>query len=177
MKEVVKIDSKDNLIRLVTQYKNLVFSICLKLTGDYFIAEDISQETFILAYQHYKDFDGDNEKAWICRIASNKCIDYLKAAERRSVPTAEEEMPERITNAGNPMKMYENKEVIETLKNACKKLKSPYKEIAIKHFVEGMSAKEISDKTGVGLKTVQTQIRRAKEMIKKYIRREDIADE
>ena len=44
--EVEKIDSKENLIRLVEQYQNLIFSICLKLTGDYFTAEDLTQETF-----------------------------------------------------------------------------------------------------------------------------------
>ena len=40
-----KLDSKDKLILLMDQYKNLVFSVCLKLTGDYFTAEDITQET------------------------------------------------------------------------------------------------------------------------------------
>ena len=45
------------------QYKNLVFSVCLKLTGDHFTAEDITQETFIAAYRHLEDFDGRDEKA------------------------------------------------------------------------------------------------------------------
>ena len=47
LKGVVDIDPKDNVIRLVNAYKDLVFSIALKLTGDYFAAEDITQETFI----------------------------------------------------------------------------------------------------------------------------------
>ena len=38
--EVEKIDSKENFIRLLRQYQNLVFSVCLKLTGDYFAAQD-----------------------------------------------------------------------------------------------------------------------------------------
>ena len=61
-----KIDSKEQIIRLMNQYKNLVFSVCLKLTGDYFVAEDITQETFLSAYEHWQDFDGAAEKAWIC---------------------------------------------------------------------------------------------------------------
>ena len=75
-----KNDSKEKLIQLMNRYQNLVFSVCLKLTGDYFTAEDIAQETFIAAYRHLDDFDGQNEKAWICRIASNKCIDYLRSS-------------------------------------------------------------------------------------------------
>lgn len=57
------IGSRENLIRLIEQYQNLVFSICLKMTGDYFTAEDITQDTFIAAYKNWKSFDGKNEKA------------------------------------------------------------------------------------------------------------------
>lgn len=34
--------------QMVHKYQNLVFSICVKMTGDYFAAEDLTQETFYL---------------------------------------------------------------------------------------------------------------------------------
>jgi len=173
--EVEEIDSKDNLIRLVTTYKNLVFSVCLKMTGDYFIAEDITQETFIQAYQNYDKFDGTNEKAWICRIASNKCIDWQRETIRKSVEDADDETISGIedTTAG-PLQTVLDNEVIERLEACCNLLKEPYRSVSIQFFIEGLTAKEISDQTGTGLKTVQTQIFRAKEMLKKTIRREDL---
>ena len=70
-----EIGSKEKLIELIAEYKNLVFSVCIKMTGDYFASEDITQETFISAYEHWGEFDGSNEKAWLCRIAANKCVD------------------------------------------------------------------------------------------------------
>ena len=76
--------------QMVHKYQNLVFSICVKMTGDYFAAEDLTQETFLSAYRHKEEFDGKNEKAWLCRIASNKCIDYSRQAARRMVPTEDE---------------------------------------------------------------------------------------
>ena len=69
--------------QMVHKYQNLVFSICVKMTGDHFAAEDLTQETFLSAYRHKEEFDGKNEKAWLCRIASNKCIDYSRQAARR----------------------------------------------------------------------------------------------
>ena len=47
-----KINSKETLIRLIDQYQNLIFSVCLKMTGDYFTAEDLTQEilTEVLPY-------------------------------------------------------------------------------------------------------------------------------
>lgn len=169
------IDSKDNLIRLLEQYKNLVFSLCLKVTGDYFVAEDITQETFIAAYTHFDEFDGNQEKAWICRIASNKCIDYKREAARRITYLPEEELPEESTDTrDNPLEVFINEETMQQFYNSCKSLPEPYGDVAEKHFIKGMTAREIADKTGNNLKTVQTWIYRAKEMLKKTIRKEEL---
>ena len=168
-----KINEKDNLIRLIKEYQNLVFSICLRLTKDYFVAEDLTQDTFLTAYQHFSEFDGKAEKAWLCRIASNKCIDYQRSAGRRMIATQKEDMPELVSvNDNEPLQNILNKEIIEELKDCIDLLSSPYKEVAKQHFMEGKTAKEISTNTGIGLKTIQTQIYRAKEQLKKSFRKE-----
>lgn len=169
---VGEIDAKENLIRLVNQYQNLVFSICLKLTGDYFTSEDITQDTFITAYQHWSDFDGNNEKAWICRIASNKCIDYLRKAGRKHTLT-DGELKEEGTLDNDPLKMYMGKAVVKEIETACKNLPAPYRDVALLHFIQGFTAKEIAKRKELNPKTVQTQIYRAREMLKKSLRRED----
>lgn len=172
-KEVEKIDSKDNLIRLLQQYQNLIFSICLKLTGDYFAAEDLAQETFVTAYQHWEEFDGENEKAWICRIASNKAIDYQRAAARRIIPTTDAEMPEEhLIDYNEPVRSVLNQEVMDELEKCCKELKEPYDTIAVQYFVEGKSAKEIAEQSQENVHTVQTQIYRARDKLKKSFRKE-----
>lgn len=173
VQEVGSIDSKENFIELIQQYQNLVFSICLKLTGDYFAAEDLAQETFISAYQHRDEFDGENEKAWICRIASNKCIDYKRAAARRVVPTIEEELPkDYLIDSEEPLQKILNREVLEEFKECCKALPPPYNTIALQHFGEGKPAKEIAKQLGMNVHTVQTQIYRAREKLKKSLRKE-----
>ena len=176
-KEVEKIDSEEKFIQLVNQYQNLIFSICLKLTGDYFVAEDLTQDTFIAAYQNMEHFDGQAEKAWLCRIASNKCIDYQRAAARRVVPVTEEEMP-KVHNTGafreenEPLQSVLNREVLKELEACCNALSPPYDEVSRKYFLEGKTAKEITMQTGRNLKTVQTQVYRAREMLKKSYRKE-----
>ena len=172
-----KIDSKENLIRLVNQYQNLVFSVCLKLTGDYFVAEDITQDTFLAAFERYDTFDGKAEKAWLCRIASNKCIDWKRQGERRSIATEESKMPEQSTAEWNePLTEVINQEILHELEEKCEKLSEPYREVARNHFLKGQNAKEIAMQTGIGLKTVQTQIYRAREMLKKTMRKEELLE-
>lgn len=162
-----KIDSKENLIRLINQYQNLIFSICLKLTGDYFAAEDLTQETFLSAYKYIDTFDGQSEKAWICRIASNKAIDYLKAAKRREVPTLQEDMQgEMAANEADPLQKVINREVMEEMKERCAALKHPYGDVAVEHFIKGKSAKEIAMQSNIPLNTIQTRLYRAREMLR-----------
>ena len=173
-----KIDSKENFIRLVSQYQNLVFSVCLKLTGDYFAAEDLTQETFLSAYRHMEEFDGQLEKAWLCRIASNKCVDYLRAAARRIVPVAEEDMPDRAdTSQEEPLGRVLNQELLAELKAACEALKPPYREVALAHFSEGKTAGEIAAESKAAVSTVKTRLYRAREMLKKTIGKELLMNE
>lgn len=170
-----KNDSKEKLIQLMNRYQNLVFSVCLKLTGDYFTAEDIAQETFIAAYRHLDDFDGQNEKAWICRIASNKCIDYLRSSETKEVALADDELEASMEIAGyGPLEMYMAKDVEKRFLGSCNKLDEPYRTAAVGHFIQGKTAKEISLEKGVPLKTMQSHIYRAREMLKKIIRKEEL---
>jgi len=170
---VEKIGARENLIRLIEQYQNLVFSICLKLTGDYFAAEDLTQDTFIAAYKNWNSFDGVNEKTWICRIATNKCIDYKRAAARKDV-AFDEEMIAEIPDREEPLQEVINKEVIKAFETAINNLEEPYRSVAKKHFIEGKTAKEISKESKIGLKTIQTHIYRAKNILKTSIRKEDL---
>ena len=171
--EVGKIDSKENFIKLIQQYQNLVFSICLKLTGDYFTAEDLAQETFLSVYRCGNIPEEQAEKAWICRIATNKCIDYLRASKRRVVPVAEEELPEQTASSlEEPLARVLNRELLAEVAAACEELKPPYREVAAEYFVRGKPAAEIAKETKVSVNTVKTQIRRAREMLKKSLGKE-----
>ena len=170
---MAKIDSKENFIRLINQYQNLVFSICLKLTGDYFVAEDLTQETFLSAYKCLEQYSIEAEKAWLCRIASNKCVDHLRAAARRSIPTEEEELHNlEQPSEEEPLRQLLNREVLEELERCCNALPPPYREVSIAHFVEGKTAKEIARESQIGINTVKSHIHRAREMLKKSYRKE-----
>lgn len=168
-----EIDSARELSRLMDCYQNLVFSICLKMTRDYFASEDLTQETFLSAYRHLQEFDRQNEKAWICRIVTNKCIDYQRQSARNILPTEDEFFQEFQSQQGLPEKESMKNDVFAELQKACEELKEPYKRVAIMHFVEERSAAEIAELTGGNLKTVQTHIYRARAMLRKIYRKGD----
>lgn len=171
-REVDKIDSKQYLAQMIMQYQNLIFSICVKMTNDYFTAEDLAQETFLSAYKNIDSFDGQNEKAWLCRIATNKCIDYQKQAARRMIPSEDVQFENRPSLEGLPEADYIEQEAVRQLRERCMQLKPPYDEIAKLYFVEERKTEEIAEIKQKNLKTIQTQVYRARAMLRKLYGKE-----
>ena len=89
------------------------------------------------------------------------------------VPTEEEEMYETADAERNgPLETVMTGVVMEELHQCIVSLPAPYEEIARMHFEQGRTAKEIAEYTGMGLKTVQTRIYRAREKLKQTYRKE-----
>ena len=116
-------------------------------------------------------FDGSNEKAWLCKIATNKCLDHLKRAGRKSVPT-EDEYFTAIAAPDSVEENYLEKEVQKRLYDCCCALKEPYRSAALDYYYYEMDISEIVKKTGKNIKTLQTQIYRAKGMLRKLYGKE-----
>lgn len=165
--------SESRLSELIDTYEKLVFSICYRITGDYFTAEDITQETFLSVFQKYDTFDGGNEKAWICRIAANKSIDYIRSAGHKGIPTEDGFFEGVMEKRGSPEELCMEEEIKSHLKESCESLKPPYNEIAKDYYLREMSAREIARDRKANLKTIQTQIYRARDMLRKIYGRKE----
>ena len=152
----------------------MIFSVCYKITGNYFDSQDLAQDTFLSAYKNFSHFDGKNEKAWLCRIATNKCLDFKRKASNNQIPT-EDTFFELVQDNQTPLEeqCLEN-QVKEKLLWCCKKLKSPYDEIAVKYFYDECSTAEIAIELKRNEKTVQTQVYRAKAMLKNLYGKEQV---
>ena len=164
---------KQYLEYLIQQYQNLIYSICLKSVGNPFDAKDLTQEVFLSAYKNLSRFDGAYEKAWLSKIAVRKCLDYLKAAGRRSIPTEDTYFSQIPDHQSSPEDEYMLTASNTHVQALCMQLKSPYKEVAYAHFCEELSVNEIAQRTNKNPKTIQTQLYRAKAMLKKMLERSD----
>ncbi|WP_064092628.1 RNA polymerase sigma-70 factor [Rossellomorea aquimaris] len=61
-------------------YKPLLFSLGYRMTGSVSETEDLVQETFLRAYQ-MDELKVENKKAYLCRMMTNRCIDFFKSAK------------------------------------------------------------------------------------------------
>ena len=80
---------------LYEQYKGLLFTLSYQLTGSASDAEDVVQDVFLKA--HDLDWERLKEpKAYLCRMATNRCRDLLKSARRRREQYVGEWLPEPV---------------------------------------------------------------------------------
>ncbi|AWK53136.1 sigma-70 family RNA polymerase sigma factor [Clostridium beijerinckii] len=157
---------KEQFVSCIKQYERLIITICLSFTKNYFDAEDLAQQTFLSAYENCEKFDGNNLKAWLTTIAANKCKDYIKNKARITVSLSEEEYERLEDKEDSPEETLVKKNTMERIESVCNKLKEPYRTVAISYFCRDIKLSHLAKETGQNIKTLETQLYRAKKLLK-----------
>lgn len=150
---------------LVETYQKLLFSICFNLTQDYFEAENITQDTFVIFYRTYYGKAHTNVKSLLCTIAANRCRDYLKSGMKRTTVPASPEDFTMVESSNTVEQEVEQRQADELLRRLCQSLEQPYRSVSEAYYVKGFTASEIAKQTGVNQNTVKTQLRRARKQM------------
>lgn len=157
---------KEEFANYIKQYERLIITICLSFTKNYFDAEDLAQQTFLSAYVNYSKFQGENFKSWLTTIAVNKCKDFLKSPARNIYSLSEEQYESIKDKGDSPEEIVLKKHSKEKIFTLCERLKDPYKELSINYFCKDIKLSDMAKDTGQSLKTLQTQLYRAKKLLK-----------
>jgi RNA polymerase sigma-70 factor (TIGR02960 family) len=73
----------DSFAELTDPFRRELRVHCYRILGSFQDAEDLLQETLLSAWQALNGFDGRSLRAWLYRIATNRCLNYLRASSRR----------------------------------------------------------------------------------------------
>lgn len=157
---------KEHFEKYIIEYQHLIITICLSFTKNYFDAEDLAQQTFLYAYKNLDKFDGKNFKAWITTIAANKCRDYIKSASNRLCVLSDEEYKYIEDSADLPEEIIVKSENEKKVQALCCRLKEPYKTVSLNYFCKNIKLSDMAKDTGKSLKTLETQLYRAKKLLK-----------
>lgn len=71
--------AQQRLEQWISQYADAILHVCFIYLRDASQAEDAMQDTFIKAWKHMAQWNGQSEKAWLMRIAVNTCRDYHRS--------------------------------------------------------------------------------------------------
>lgn len=146
-------------------YKKLVFQVCYSFVHNYMDAEDLTQETFLAAYRRIDTFDGANFKAWLLTIAANKCKNFLADPRRRMQVVSDELLAETAETGPGPEEQLLRWESMARLERLCSSLREPYKTVATLYFCKGAKLSAYAAESGIPLRTLETQLYRAKKQL------------
>ena len=155
--------SADALEELIAIYYPEILKYCLWHTPDRSSAEDAAQETFLKAIRYRNAYVHRGKfKAFLYKIAANTCIDMARKKCTSDTPVELIKDQLSYTETG-----FEESEEKMQLRHLIQNLKADYQEIIILRFRQELTLREIAEITGVPLRTVQTRLRTALNLIKK----------
>ncbi len=152
---------------LVNRYKSKVYTTIYLVVKDSYVAEDLTQDTFIKAIRTLKDGRYNEEGKflpWILRIAHNLAIDYFRRAKR--YPNVVFEDGSSVFNSLNFAEdsvesSQIKRESHEHLRSLIKMLPQQQREVLVMRHYEDLSFQEIAEATGVSINTALGRMRYA----------------
>lgn len=157
---------------LIDAYKGPVFNLAFRMTGSYSDAEDLTQDTFIRAYQNLCQFDPHKKYfTWLYTIAINLIRNHLKKGSRDAKIqseghlSSESQTMEEGSREENPI----SDDRIRQLEENIRKLPVETREAIILKYHQDLTFEEVSDITGESLSAVKMRIYRGLDKLKTMI--------
>jgi RNA polymerase sigma-70 factor (ECF subfamily) len=167
--------------RLVNERSNDIYALLYRLTGDPEEARDLTQETFLKAFQSIGRFRGDADlKTWLYRIALNLARNRWRWWKRRRRDvTLSLDAPDALTaqplsaalpSGGlNPEQSALAREREIAVTQALRSLGTPYREAVILRDIEGLSYEQVAAALETNVGTVKSRIARGRLELRKKI--------
>lgn len=162
-----------NIEYLITKYNALVYKICYNFVSSQTLAEDLTQETYINYYklkEKYENLTEAEQKNILCKIALNKCRDYLRSKTLKLENLSDGEESLELIKSDDIMEYILSKEKSEYVCKCIFKLNEPYKSLIYNYYIEGMTLDELAHAKKIPKSTLKTQIYRGKEKLRGIIK-------
>lgn len=151
------------------EYESNVYHVCLGVTGEEESAKELAHVALTKAYYALPSYRKDAAfGTWLYRIAVHACLDWKKANRREwNHRAADADQASESATEETPEKLLLDKEMKQELMQLVRELKEPYKSVIYLYFFRGLSYREISEQTGAAEKTIESQLYRAKQILRK----------
>jgi len=165
--------------QLVLSNQNLVYHHISSIVRDDQLADDITQITFIKAYQGLSQYRNGSFRAWLLRIATNACYDELRRQKRQQtlplnpVNTEEDEneSPEWLLDTGLSVEQrVEQGELGDWLKRHLDQIPEEFRTTLILVDVLGLDYTEASQALSIPMGTVKSRLARGRVRMHEHLK-------
>ncbi len=164
---------------ILNRFRGQIFNLIYRMVRNKIEAEDLTQETFIKAFNALATFNAEYAfSTWLYKIAVNNCIDHFRKKRLKTYPMdnpiqakdgeLQREFPD--TTFQGPESGLLSREKSLQIQEAIDSLPEKYKTAIVLRHSEDQSYEEIADQLKIPIGTVKVRIFRAREMLKKRLK-------
>lgn len=145
-----------------------VYGICLRILGDHFRAEEITQQVFIRSWEKLVSFRGEGSfGSWLHRLAVNAALNELNASAWMQIQDSSlddlKTEPSYRESCSQEMRM--------DLEKAIAALPVGARVVFVLHEIEGFNHREIAKKLGLANGTCKAQLFRARKLLREVLKK------
>jgi RNA polymerase sigma-70 factor (ECF subfamily) len=152
--------------RLYRENERRVFALCMRLSSDPALAEELTQEVFVRAWRKLGSFRGQSSfSSWLYPVTVNVALSERRSRRRRLariVPTDDLTTLEPPTPAPTPEAGFD-------LEKAMASLPPGARQVFVLHDVEGRTHEEIAALLGLAPGTSKAQLHRARRLLREVL--------
>ena len=155
----------------VKEYGKGLYSFCLFITRDKENADELYQQTFLVAFEKNEMDENDNPKSYLITIALNLWKNRMRRMARRKkiadVSFMEDGDMSRIADGHASVEdEVERRQEAERLRRCVLELPEKYRLVILMYYMEELSLEEIADALRIPLGTVKSRLAKARKMLK-----------
>jgi RNA polymerase sigma-70 factor, ECF subfamily len=169
------------LSELYDRYIRTVYGVGIKILGDRSSAEELVQEVFLKVWRSSSSFDPSRASfsTWLYRVTRSVALDlYRKRTSRiRPVPNADSQIAAARDSSAGPEEIVDDSWLSWRMSNALEELGATQREVVELAYFQGLSQREISQRTGMPLGTVKSRTASAMKRLRQGLAGEDALQE
>ncbi len=154
---------------LYERHRRMVFALCLRMTGNSWEAEDLTQDIFIQLISKVGSFRGEGQfTTWLYRLTTNQVLMHMRSVmRRRESPSLFDDLGVDIRVAKHSLARQLTDRI--TLDAALRKLPSGSRSVFVKYDVEGYNHQEIAGIFGCSVGNSKSQLHKARRRLRKLL--------
>ncbi|GAA4957238.1 RNA polymerase sigma factor [Algibacter aquimarinus] len=158
---------------LVNRYKDLVYTLTLRMMKNREEAEEVAQDTFIKAYKSLGKFKGDSKfSTWIYKIAYHTSLDRLKKNRKHFNDVPIDEFTEhQIKTIDNALFKLEKEEQSKAIQNCIALLPSEDSFLLTLYYFDDMTLDEIAKTVNLKTNNIKVKIHRSRKKLATVLKR------
>ena len=168
---------------IVERYERAVYHASWGILRDQMQAEDVTQDTFIRAWNAVDSFQGENARPWLLRIATNRSLDLIRQRTRQATGSLDEQITEQeprwstLSPPEVPEREAEKHELSDRLEKAIALLPEDQRVAIVLADVMGYDYSEIAEATDSAIGTIKSRISRGRTRLRSILLKDELARE